>query len=56
MPKTQTRNGQLKDYLVAFLILAGAVVARLLLDYVVPERFPFITFFQQFFLPRIIAA
>lgn len=44
------RNGQLADYLLALLIFAGAVAARALLDWVVPDRLPFITFFPAVLL------
>ena len=39
-PKTEVR-----DYAIAMLILAGAIVGRLALDKVLPGRLPFITFF-----------
>jgi Domain of unknown function (DUF4118) len=43
-------NVHFSDYLLALVIFAGAVAARLLLDWVVPDRLPCITFFPAVFL------
>ena len=46
--QTQSKSDlstSIRDYALALLIFAVAVGARYLLDFVVPERLPFITFF-----------
>lgn len=47
--RTALRNS-IRNYALALLIFAAAVLARLLLDYVVAERLPFITFFPAVLL------
>ena len=37
--------GRTRDYVIAFAIIVGGVLARLALDQVIPGRLPFITFF-----------
>jgi two-component sensor histidine kinase len=44
------RNGRPRDYVFGLLVFAGALVARVALDQVVPDRLPFITFFPAVFL------
>jgi len=43
-------SSRLRNYFLALLIFAAAFGARLLLDYIVPDRLPFITYFPAVFL------
>jgi K+-sensing histidine kinase KdpD len=45
-----TARDAVRSYALALLIFAAAIIARILLDYVVPERLPFITFFPAVLL------
>jgi len=52
MEKMQLQaNTALRSYALALLFFAAAFALRLLIDYVVPDRLPFITFF-----PAVLAA
>jgi two-component sensor histidine kinase len=48
--RLEMRNGWPRDYLFGLLVFAGALVARVALDQLVPDRLPFITFFPAVFL------